>query len=249
MTKIMLDAGHGYNTPGKRSPNGMREYEFNRAVANHVKVMLSFYKDVTVFFAHDDSRDVPLSERTRNANSKNVDVYVSIHANAHGAGGWTNACGIETFVYTTKPTEALSLAACVQNHMIRETGRVNRGVKTADFQVLRETHMTSILIEAGFMTNKEEAALLKSDAYRQKVATAIVKGLVDQYKLVKQPSQTKGVVSVAKDDIKGTWGEASIRKAIEKGIIPGYSNGSWQPNRPITRADIAVILDRLGLLK
>ena len=88
--KIMLNAGHGYNTPGKRSPDGMGEYEFNRAVANHAKRLLAEYKDVTVYFAHSDSRDVPLQERTNNANRLKVDVYVSIHANAAG-NGWDSA--------------------------------------------------------------------------------------------------------------------------------------------------------------
>lgn len=195
--KIMLDAGHGSNTPGKRSPNGMKEYEFNSVVADYAKDMLNDYENVTVYFAHSDKRDVPLKDRTDNANDKNVDAYVSIHANAYGT-GWNSANGIETFVYISKPKEALELAAHIQNHLIRETGRDNRGVKTADFHVLRETDMTAILVEAGFMTNKEEATLLKSSSYRKKVATAIVKGLAEQYKLKKKakpkpkPAPSKG---------------------------------------------------------
>jgi N-acetylmuramoyl-L-alanine amidase len=50
-------------------------------------------------------------------------------------------------------------------------------------------------------------------------------------------------------DIANSWGKDSIVKAIEKGIIPGYDDKTWKPNEPIKRADIAVILDRLGLLK
>lgn len=202
----MFDAGHFYTTPGKQTPDGMKEYDFNQAVANHAKKLLEGYQGVDVSFAHSDSRDVPLKERTDKANRMKVDCYVSIHANAVGNGGWNTTEGIETFVYTTRPKEALSLAAYVQNHLIRETGRKNRGVKTADFHVLRESHMTAILVEAGFMTHKEEAALLKSDAYRQKVAVAIVKGLADQYKLVAKP-QPKPVVqpAAAKAPAKGTF--------------------------------------------
>lgn len=195
----MLDAGHGLNTPGKRCPDdSMREFHFNSKVAEYARELLEQYENVQVDFAHDPSgkRDVPLSERTNKANKWKADVYFSIHANAFG-NGWNSAEGIETYVYTSKPKEAMQLAANVQNHLIRETGRRNRGVKAANFQVLRETKMTAVLAECGFMTNKEEAALLKSDSYRRKCAVAIVKGIVETYKLKKkaQPKSPSTTIS------------------------------------------------------
>ncbi|WP_081772860.1 N-acetylmuramoyl-L-alanine amidase, partial [Bacillus sp. EB01] len=178
--KIMLDAGHGYSTAGKRSPSGMREYEFNRAVAAYAREKLENYQNVTVYIAHSDSRDVPLQERTDKANRLNVDAYISIHANAY-QNSWNSANGIETYVYVTKPKEAYELALKVQKYLVNMTGRRNRGVKTADFHVLRETSMTSILCESGFYTNREEEALLRSYSYRKTVARAIVAGIADQY--------------------------------------------------------------------
>lgn len=183
--KIMLDAGHGYNTPGKRSPDGMREYEFNRSVANYAKDLLEEYEGVTVYFAHSDQRDVSLQERTDKANMLNVDCYVSIHANAYGT-GWNSATGIETFVYTTRPPEAFQLAQKVQKELVIATGLRDRGVKTANFHVLRETKMTAILIECGFMTNREDMRQLRTDVYRETCAEAIVKGIATQYKLRKK---------------------------------------------------------------
>lgn len=183
--KIMLDAGHGYNTPGKRSPDGLREYEFNRAVASHAKALLDAYKNVIVSFAHSDKRDVPLDERTDSANSQHVDTYVAIHGNAYGT-SWNDAGGIETYVYPTRPKEAVELAQKIQKQLVMLTGLRNRGVKTANFHVLRETYMTAVLCECGFMTNKEELALMRSDAYRRKCAEAIVKGIAEQYHLVKK---------------------------------------------------------------
>ncbi|UTI42090.1 N-acetylmuramoyl-L-alanine amidase [Niallia sp. RD1] len=187
--KIMLDAGHGYNTAGKRTVDGtMREWEFNSKVAHYVNEALKGYENVSTKYAHDTTgkTDVSLTTRTNNANSWKADVYVSIHANANGNGKWDSASGIETYVYTSKPKEALALANKVQDELVKVTSRKNRGVKTADFHVLRETHMTAILCECGFMTNKEEAALLKSDSYRKKVANAIVSGLAKQYGLKKK---------------------------------------------------------------
>src|SRR5690606_16698811 len=92
-------------------------------------------------------------------------------------GRWHTGGGIETYVYTTKPKEALELANKVQNELIKATGLRNRGVKSADFHVLRESNMTAILTECGFYDNKEELALLKKDSYRRKCADAICKGI------------------------------------------------------------------------
>lgn len=181
--KIMLDAGHGYNTPGKRSPDGMREYEFSRAVANYARQLLVNYKNVTVYFSHSDQEDVSLRERTDKANRLDVDIFVSIHANAYGSGGWNNTGGIETYVYPTRPPLAYELAQKIQRNLVLSTGLENRGVKTADFHVLRETKMDAVLAECGFMTNQEEVKLLRSETYRKTVAEAIVKALIDQFKL------------------------------------------------------------------
>jgi len=204
MFKIAIDAGHGYNTPGKRTPDGsMREWEFNSAVATLVQDELQNYEGVETLRVDDPTgkTDVPLKTRTDKANAWKADVYVSIHANAAGS-GWNSAEGIETYVYTSKPKEAMTLAANVQNRLIRETGRKNQGVKTADFHVLRETHMTAILVECGFMTNKEEATLLKSDSYRKKVATAIVAGIAETYNLKIKTKPAPASSSAAKKSDK-----------------------------------------------
>jgi N-acetylmuramoyl-L-alanine amidase len=189
--KIMLDAGHGFFTPGKRSPNGMREYEFNREVAEFAKQMLNQYESVEVIFSHNDKEDVPLAERVAKAKKEKVDVVVSIHANAYGS-TWNDANGIETFISDDRmPFTEFELASHIQNHLIRETGRRNRGVKRGNLYMTKVSNMIpSVLCELGFMTNREEAALLKSSAYREKCAQAIVNGLVEQYKL-KLKSQLK----------------------------------------------------------
>jgi N-acetylmuramoyl-L-alanine amidase len=185
--KIMLDAGHGYNTAGKRSIDGMREYEFTRQVAAFASEMLSAYQNVTVYFAHSDSGDVPLQERTNSANRLNVNAYVSIHANAFGT-TWNDANGIETYVYTANHQETFQLAQKIQSNLVALTGLRNRGVKVADFHVLRETKMPAILVECGFMTNRNEAALMRTEAFQRNCAQAIVNGLVAQYNLTKNPT-------------------------------------------------------------
>jgi N-acetylmuramoyl-L-alanine amidase len=183
--KIFIDAGHGKETLGKRSPDdSMREFEFNSSVANYIKEYFKLYPDVDIMFSHSFTTDVPLQDRTNYANKEKAALFISIHANAFGS-SWNDVRGIETYVYESKPTEAVQVASYVQNELIRETGQKNRGVKTANFHVLRETNMTAILIEAGFMTNEEDLRLLKSEAYRQKIALAIVNSIAQYYKLIK----------------------------------------------------------------
>lgn len=194
--KIAVDAGHGYTTSGKRTVDGMREFEFNRAVANEMQQLLGGYENVSVVFTHSDTRDVPLNERTDKANAEKADVFISIHANAFGNGtAWNNTKGIETYVHDSKPRESFALAEAVQKELIEKTKRDDRGVKLANFHVLRETKMPAILIECGFMTNQEEAGALKSASYRKTCAEAIAEALASFYKLQKKPAPKPEVSS------------------------------------------------------
>ncbi|SDO33233.1 N-acetylmuramoyl-L-alanine amidase [Psychrobacillus sp. OK028] len=170
--KIMLDAGHGPNTIGKRTIDGkMKEFEFNEVVAQLVTNELSTF-GITVMHSHDKKRDVPLNERTKVANNMRVDAFISIHANAFGT-TWNNVSGIETFTYTKPSEQSIILASLIQNALCSITARTNRGVKKADFAVVRDTKMPAVLVECGFMTNKQEAILLQSKDYRMRCAKAI----------------------------------------------------------------------------
>lgn len=226
--KIMLDAGHGNNTPGKRSPDGLREYEFTSTVANYARNLLNTYQNVTVYFSHSDETDVSLKDRTDMANRLNVDLFVSIHANAYGS-TWNDANGIETYVYVTKPPKAYELAQKIQHQLITATGLRDRGVKTADFHVLRETKMESVLVECGFYTNPDEIKLIRSEAYRKKCAEAIVKGIVEQYNLVKEktttPSPPKTQIPASKGLYKVQVGAFSNRENAEELVRSLKSHG------------------------
>ncbi|WP_210365339.1 N-acetylmuramoyl-L-alanine amidase [Bacillus sp. REN3] len=224
--KIMLDAGHGRNTPGKRSPDGLREFEFNSAVADYAKELLENYKNTTIYFAHSNNEDVPLQARTDKANRLDVDIYVAIHANAFGTGGWNDAGGIETYVYPTKPAIAYQLAQKIQRNLVIATGLRNRGVKTADFHVLRETKMDAVLVECGFMTNPDEVKLLSSGTYRQTCAEAIAKALADQYRLKPKSDKEAKTGSGTKQESTGgssTGGSGRLYK-VQAGAFKERKN-------------------------
>lgn len=194
--KISIDAGHaGFGvTPGKRALDGsMYEWEFNDGCVRHFMDELSHYEGVEQLRVDDPTgkRDVPLSERAQKTNAWGANLHVSFHGNA----GPTTASGVETFVYPTTTAHNRQVALCIHNHIINATGRKNRGLKEADFQILRTTKMESLLIEGGFMTNAEELALMKVDAYRSKVGRAAAAGIAESFGL-KRKAEPKPVTPV-----------------------------------------------------
>ena len=234
--KFSLDSGHSLITPGKRTPDGMREWEFNSQVAMHAMAELDKYEGIELQRADDVSGkiDVPLSTRTDKANKWGANAYISIHANAYGSGGWNNVGGIETFTYPTASRQSFVLAKLVQDQLVKATKRNDRGIKTANFHVLRETSMPAILVECGFMTNKEEASLLKSDAYRKTCASAIVKGLAAMYGLKKRE-----VVKVAEYHDVSSWAVDAQKWVKEQKISDGAG-----PKELATREQIWTMLWR-----
>ncbi|MFC5464972.1 N-acetylmuramoyl-L-alanine amidase [Lederbergia graminis] len=243
--KIMIDAGHGPNTAGKRSPDGsLREFQFTSAVAEYLEEELNNYQGVQTSFSHDASRriDVPLIERTNRANAWKADLFISIHANAY-TGRWHTGGGIETYVYTTRPKEALELANKVQNELIKATGLRNRGVKSADFHVLRESNMTAILTECGFYDNKEELALLKKDSYRRKCADAICKGIVDMYNL-----KRKQMVKSANTSTPSKTGEYKVQKTIGGYITAADAKAKRNKKTNVTKGSYYVYKRASGMI-
>lgn len=223
--KIVIDAGHGPSTPGKRSPDGMKEYDFNRAVAAEMKKELEKYKGVTVYLAHDDSRDVPLSERTRRANDLNVNLYFSIHANAY-TGEMGDHGGIETYVHVSKPQQALKLAEQVQSQLVKATKLRDRGVKTANFHVLRETSMTAVLVEHGFMDSKTDLPKLKSSSFRKLCgktnATTVARFFNLKKQIAKKPIQKQTLYKVQVGAFKQLKNAENLAAKLKKAGYDTY---------------------------
>ncbi|MEH7493186.1 N-acetylmuramoyl-L-alanine amidase [Neobacillus niacini] len=187
MLKITHAAGHARITQGKQSPDGFKEWQVTSEIVKLVMMELDNYEAVSQKRIDDPTgeSDFPLNKRCKLINTWGADVHIDYHLNAYGS-GWNNAGGTETYIYTSRPKEAAALAEKVQTNLVRELGFSNRRVKAADFQMVRETNMTAILIEFGFMTNRDEAMKMRTTEYQKKAAKAVVEGLVVQYGLVKK---------------------------------------------------------------
>lgn len=242
--KIALDAGHGGHDPGAVA-NGLREKDLTLAIVKHIGRLLSEYEGVEVHYTRTDDRFLELSERAAIANKLNADYFISVHINA---GGGT---GFESYVYNGGVSQAtIAYQNVIHQEIMRSIGDVkDRGKKRANYAVLRETKMLAILTENLFIDNASDAAKLKSEQFLLQIAHGHVQGIVKAFGLKKKGGQITVQKDTVKDDITGHWAEASIRKAMEKGVIKGYADGTFKPDEPVTRAQLAVILDRLGLLK
>lgn len=190
--KVAIDAGHGSNTNGKRTPSGYREHYFNTMVSYYLEKILTkngieVYKSSWNDSNYNDDTDIPLGTRQKNIKNAKCDISVSIHANAHGNGStYTAANGIETYYHSNNSLsgDSAKLANAVHGEIIKGTKQTNRGVKRSAFAMVNCNAMgtkASILIEAAFMTNKNEEELLKSDAFQQETAREVAQGIFNYF--------------------------------------------------------------------
>jgi N-acetylmuramoyl-L-alanine amidase len=171
---IAVDDGHGLETAGKRTPDGYKENEFNY----HCKLFLMEElkrHNIGIIDCSPGRIDNSLLDRANRANKGKANLFVSIHYNALST-TWGNHGGIETFHFPSS-VNGKKFATFVQDELIKITGLRNRGVKSANFAVLRLTNMPAILAECGFMDNKKESTLMKSYTHRKNCAIGIMMGI------------------------------------------------------------------------
>jgi N-acetylmuramoyl-L-alanine amidase len=185
---IMVDPGHGGSDPGAEGViDGVWEVELNTAISAYLVTELeSLGYDVLTTRSYD--RYVSLQQRADYANQVLPYIFVSIHNN------WIEdpeMTGAMTFHHPASSFGPL-LAALVQDELVAATGAVDKGVRTANFFVLRETVMPSILVECGFMSNYGECRRLLDPEYQQTIARAIARG-VDRYVAGRETGDYSGV--------------------------------------------------------
>lgn len=188
MAKIAIDAGHGFNTPGKRTPDGEREWSFNNKVVLATIKYLNQYQNVGILRLDDPTgkTDVPLKTRTDMANKWKADILISCHHNAN-TGKWGTWGGTETFTYVGTWKDAERLAGLVQKGILKAYGLANRGLKKADFHMLRQSAMTAILIEGGFMDSSIDIKKMRDDRVLDAVGKAIAEAVAKYFGLKKKP--------------------------------------------------------------
>ena len=173
--RICIDPGHGGSDPGAIGlvPRRLEEKEFTLAVSLLLRQELQdLGHEVIMTRQQDQTRS--LAARAAFANRFNAELFVSIHANAAA-----NPVpeGIEVFHFAGSDA-GNELATRVQDSLIAEfPDHRNRGVKEANFAVLRLTNMPAILVECEFLTNPEQLLFLSDPESRRRIAAAIARSI------------------------------------------------------------------------
>ena len=192
---ILVDNGHGVNTPGKCSPDGkFREYKWNREIAHEVVAELKRRGYCAELLVTEDI-DISLAERVRRANNKcnqlgtkNV-LLLSVHVNAAGNGQWLNAKGWSCFTSkgltkSDKIADELYKVAekLMPNRTMRKEYSDGDGDWETDFYILKNTKCPAVLTENFFMDNKEDLAYLTSAEGRKAIIATHVEGVINYIK-------------------------------------------------------------------
>jgi len=172
-TTVVIDPGHGGHDLGA-SRSLIYEKHLNLDVARRLERTLQESGFRTVLTRGNDEF-IPLTTRSAMANKYRNAIFVSIHFNW----SWkSQVTGIETFY---RSSSSRSLADYIHKQVIQQIGCTNRGVKTANFSVLRNTRHTAVLVEGGFVSNKGERSSMLDPHYRQVLADSIARGIL-QYR-------------------------------------------------------------------
>ena len=228
--KIVLDAGHGLSTAGKRTPLGEREWSLNNAVALGIAKILKNY-NVEVKRVDDitGKKDISLSERVKRTNKIMPDVFISIHHNAY-QGKWGNHTGVEIYYNKARnKSEEKTLATEMIKKISSYTGLKNRNVKNENFAVLTcNKKILALLVEGGFMDSNIDHPVIISKKGQQAYAKAVAETLIKYLKLTKKTTipQTTNSASRTYSLKQKTLGYYTSNDALKKAnaratMLPG----------------------------
>ena len=245
---VCLDPGHGVESPGKCSPDkSYYEHEFALDMARRIQVHLERCGVRVVLTRTDEhcptgkANTNDLLKRVAISDAAGADLFVSIHSNASG-NEWSNASGLMIYTSAGPETASRNVAAKAVLSRMTAAGVELRGsplVHDIELVVTRETVAPAMLIEYGFHTSRTEVALLKNGSYRAKLAEATAKGVCGFLGVAwAEITETEPTDTGAAD-----WAATAWEKAKSKGVLDGT-----RPTDPVTRQELAVVLDRLNLI-
>lgn len=191
---IMLDAGHGGSDPGAIGVlDGKEIYEkdLTLSITYKVKAILEANGYTTSMTRTGDTLP-SLSERPAQANDENCTLFVSVHINSAAA---KEAYGTEVYYSDENNDDSYGItskkfADNVLKGMLKYMKSYDRGVRMANWAVIRRSNMPAVLLEVGFISNEAELRKMCSDDYQNKVATGIAEGIINTVHYAAVPKDT-----------------------------------------------------------
>jgi N-acetylmuramoyl-L-alanine amidase len=196
--KILIDNGHGFETPGKCSPDGRhKEWAWAREVAQMIIEELQ-QRGYDARRIVTENQDIRIQERCQRVNTickeagaKNV-LLVSVHNNAAGSDGeWHNASGFSAFVSLNASKGSKDLARCIISRALRTGLKGNRSVPKEGYWkqnlgICRDTNCPAVLTENLFQDNEGDVTYLQSEIGKRTLAQVHVDGIIDYIKGIGQ---------------------------------------------------------------
>lgn len=235
MVLICIDPGHGPGCVNGTPEGTYLEHEFAMDMADRLKKRLTA-AGADVLMTRTGEEYPGLNERARIANKAKADFFVSLHTNAYGDGDeWTSPRGFGVYTSAGPETAERNVLAAKILERVKIAGIAIHGDGRFynRFTVLTETDMPAVLLECAFHTNQEDAALLQDSRWRDKLADAVAKGILEHAGL--------SFVPVDKEEPEQHWYDKARTWAMENGIADGE-----RPEDPATRAEVWEMLMRLS---
>lgn len=182
---VCLDAGHGGSDIGATGADGRYEKDDNLKLTLAVAKELE-KRGVHVVLTRDDDSTVSSDDRSAIANESGADLFLALHRNFAAS---SSACGVEAWIHSSASDKSYDIASSILEALESIGISKNRGVKTgtqwdveSNYTVIRQTTMTSLIIEVGFISNEEDLELFDRNLkqYAQAIADCIVNWL-NQY--------------------------------------------------------------------
>ena len=241
--RVCLDPGHDAGNLANKSPDGTYyEHEFTLDLGKRLEQLLTA-RGVAVTMTRTNGAAVSLAKRCEIANSiPDLNLFVSLHSNAAAGEGWSSARGWSVYLYG--PGGGREQAARDILAQVRAAGVAVRStpiVYAPELYVLKHTKAPAVLLENGFHTNQEEAALLGQAPYRQKLAEAEARGILEYLGI---PWTDGGEETDYEKEVR-----AAVAWLTENGILRGNGQGDLMLDQPLTRRQFAVMEYRIAKLE
>ena len=243
---VIIDPGHGGSDDGASS-HGLKEKNVTLDLGQRLAAALQ-KEQISCILTRDEDKFVSLPDRVNLANSIPNAIYISLHCNYSDN---STARGIEVYRCVSKSNadtvqvvsavgESLAvgdleseLAQALDDTTTAELREENRGVKQANFFVVRNVEAPAVLVECGFLTNAEDAHRLGDPAYRQRLADALARGLISYRSEVITP----GVKSALNNSVERRLrDETSILFPPSASIVEPGPTGSFGRTDPFCSA-------------
>ncbi|MDY0409707.1 N-acetylmuramoyl-L-alanine amidase [Virgibacillus soli] len=172
---VIIDPGHGGNDGGAVGEYGTLEKDATLETAKRIKATLE-QAGINVKLRRNGDDFVDRKERVAMAQGEQVDLFISIHYDGFEQ---EEVKGITSYYYHERDRK---IAQLVHNYLFKESIETrNRGVSEGDYFVLRENSVPAILLELGYITNKEDEVLIQSDNFQESISGAIRDAIIDYF--------------------------------------------------------------------